>query len=119
MYYRCPNCTFFQWCDEYVEGMNYNVNFKHCNVQQRNQSQEHLMFKPEPMVIQQQIIDVIWRMQQFLFFLCVMNAFVFVLLFSEVFYMTRELVSQLYETVIVVDIRLINGLNCNFYFVSI
>ncbi|KAL4198708.1 hypothetical protein AMTRI_Chr03g141400 [Amborella trichopoda] len=82
MYYRYMNCTFFQWCYDYMKGMNYNVNFKHCNVQQRNQSQvsqEHLMFKPEP-IIQQQTVDALWHLQQFLFFLCVTNAFVFVLL---------------------------------------
>ncbi|KAL4197202.1 hypothetical protein AMTRI_Chr04g249910 [Amborella trichopoda] len=49
MYYRCTNYTFFQWYDEYMEGMNYNINLKR-------------------------------RMQQFLVFLCVMNAFMFVLL---------------------------------------
>ncbi|KAL4185106.1 hypothetical protein AMTRI_Chr10g4340 [Amborella trichopoda] len=54
MYYRCPNM------------MNYNVNLRHCNVQQRNHSQvsqEHLM--------------ALWHTQQFLF-LYVMNTFIFV-----------------------------------------
>ncbi|KAL4189154.1 hypothetical protein AMTRI_Chr08g164100 [Amborella trichopoda] len=71
MYYRYPN-----W-------MNYNVKLRRRDIHQNNQiqeSQEHIMVKPEPMVIQQQSIDTLGRMQQFIFFLCVTNAIMFVLL---------------------------------------
>ncbi|KAL4189638.1 hypothetical protein AMTRI_Chr08g208160 [Amborella trichopoda] len=62
MFYQCPNCTFFQWCCDYMEGMNDNINFK-------NLSQEHLMFKPEP-VMQQQILDAYGVCNSF-YFSCV------------------------------------------------
>ncbi|KAL4199986.1 hypothetical protein AMTRI_Chr03g54100 [Amborella trichopoda] len=73
MYYRGPNCTFFQWCDEYMKVINYILNLRHPHVQQRNQSQVsqvhlmdkqvHLMDKPRPMVIQQRIVDALWRIR--------------------------------------------------------
>ncbi|KAL4203433.1 hypothetical protein AMTRI_Chr01g127890 [Amborella trichopoda] len=88
MYYWCPNCTFFQWYDELIEGMNYNIKLRRCDIHQNNQpqgSQENIMVKPELMVIQQQIVDTLGSIQQFIFFLCIANAIMFVLLLLKSF----------------------------------
>ncbi|KAL4204178.1 hypothetical protein AMTRI_Chr01g108430 [Amborella trichopoda] len=74
----CPQCNL-----QCKLRMNYNINLRRSDIHQNNQSQEsqeRTMVKPKPMVFQQQIIDTLRRMQPFLVFLCVANAFMFVLL---------------------------------------